>query len=447
MKRMRLAVAVLAAGACVAVSFWGTIGAGKMILAAEPNANVLGECDFDPADAIIKVPVAAGHQTWRCGLATSETSMFHSSLATKLERDDLLADNIPERPGDVVVVRRAPATSIGGVKVEFPHGTVFCGRLGHFGGYWSHTDGLIGLDVLAQQIVEIDFDEGMIRFLRAVPEAAGERFEIGSLQKRPRLRAVTVKAQCCDEPAEDFYVELEESDTIQIRSRDYRRLLEKRLIRQLHVEPTLGISGARRPRDSYAGRAASFGIGGYRTCDVRVVAGGDNVIGAGFLSRFVVTFDFPRGFMYLRPGKQFDRQDRHDVSGLRLRWSKASVVVGAVEPGSPAEAAGVLEDDRIVDVDGKPVNQETRATLWRQLHQQGSTLRLRLKRDGRIVTVDLKLEARPELPIEEGEQLKSPPRGTLYPRIPRPGGTVEVTGADRPGRTGEFVRPPWRGAQ
>jgi hypothetical protein len=416
MKRTRLAVAVLAAGAC-AVSSCGEIGARSAILAAEPESNVLGECEFDPGDAIIKAPVLAGGETCRCGLATSQTSMFHTSLAAKFERDDFLVDNIPERPGDSVVLRRVSATSLGGVKIEFRYGVVLCGRLGHFGAYWSHTDGLIGLDVLAQQIVEIDFDEGKIRFLRGVPEAAGERFEISSLQKRPRLCAVTVKARCCDEPAEDFYVELEEADTIQIRSRDYNKLLEDGRITQLHMEPTLGLSRVR-PFGSFAGTAATFGIGGFRKSDVRVVAGGANVIGTGFLSRFVVTFDFPRGFIYLRPGKQFDRKDHHDISGLRLGWSNDSVVVHATQPRSPAESAGVLAGDRIVDVDGKPINRESRAILWRQLRQEGSTLRLRLKRDGGIVIVDLKLEALPEMPIDKGDEPAASHRPDHVPNYP-----------------------------
>jgi hypothetical protein len=420
MKRTRLAVAVLV-GAYLAGPSRDGIGTDGGVLAAEPDASVLGDCEFDPADAIIKVPVMAGREAYRCGLATSRTSMFHTSLATKFQRDD----NFPEQPGAFLVMRIAPPTTIGGMKVEFPLGIIFCGKLGHVGGYWSHTDGLIGLDVLAHHIVEFDFDEGRVRFLRAVPEAAGERFDIASLQKRPRLCAVTVKAKFCDEPAEDFYVELEEPDTIQIRSPDNNRLLEQGAIRQLHVEPTLGLCGAR-PHGSLAGTAASFSIGGFQKSDVRVVAGNANVIGTGFLSRFVVTFDFPRGFMYLRPGKQFDRHDRHDLSGLSLGWSKQSVVVYAVQPGSPGTAAGVLAGDRIVDVDGKPVNLESRATLWRQLRQEGSTLSLRLKREGATVTVDLKLRAFPEMPILKGDYVPN------YPARAEPSELPELIKAGEP---------------
>ena len=406
MKKARLAIAVLATAALWGFNPWDTHALSGEILPAEPNTNVLGECDFDPGDPIVKVPVAAGAEAFRCGLATFQVHMFNKPFADKFDRFPPERVNA-EKPGDLFLLRVAPATSIGGAKIEFPNGIVYCSHFNPPVTRWSRSDGMIGLDVLVQHIVQVDFDEGKLRFLRAVPKAAGERFDIVSLQQRPRLCALTVKAQCCDEPAEEFFVQLENPDAIQLRSRVYRKLVKKGSIRRFHRESTLGLI---LESECWAGTADSFTIGRFQTKDVRAVVGGDNLIGLGYLSRFVVTFDFPRGFMYLQPGNQIDREDAHDVSGLGMVLKNDSPVIRRIEPGSTAEAAGFKTRDVIVDVDGQTINRENLASLWRKLRHEGSTLHIRVKRGGDEITFDLKLEETPE---ERGAADKPP--GPIVP--------------------------------
>ena len=367
---------------------------------AQPESPILAEFEFDPGEQVLRVPVSVGTDQYRFGLATANCSFFGKAFANKLARlpAELDFTDDPDENYRSFVFRSAPRASIGPLMVHFPRPYVTCGHLASFGGHFLRADGVIGLDVLIQQIVQIDFDNGKIRFLRSVPKDAGDRFEITSLQKRPRARAVTIKAQCGDGAAEDFYVDLENPDEISIRSPVYCRLFETKQLRRVHDESTFGNFRFGLCR---VGIASSFSMGRFRTMNVRTIVNGDNIIGLEYLSRYTVTFDFPSGFMYMRPGKQFDRAAGIDVSGLYAKWMRNSLVVSHCETGSPAEEAGLQEYDVILAVDGQPVCPESQSTFRRQIRQEGRTLRIHFKRGELHQNANLKLQAVPGRIIDE----------------------------------------------
>ncbi len=287
---------------------------------AEPDTTMLARFDISTKPTVLMVPVTVGRDPFQFGLATADFSVFSRAFAKSLPRLEAGLD----RPDDEFLgtaYRAAPQISVGNLRLQFPYPWVQCANPGTiFGAQFIGSDGVIGLDILAEQIVEINFDEGTIRFLSSVPKNPGDRFEITSLRKRPRACAVTIKARCCDEPVEDFYVELENPDAISIRAPVYRQLFEKRQIRNLRTESAIGAG-----RPVLVGSASSFELGRFQTKNVRVAVSGDNVIGLEYLSRYLVTFDFPQGVMYLRPGKQFERADKYDMSGLYAKVRKKAL--------------------------------------------------------------------------------------------------------------------------
>jgi serine protease Do len=83
--------------------------------------------------------------------------------------------------------------------------------------------------------------------------------------------------------------------------------------------------------------------------------------------------------------------------GLRFRTDRASeVVVASVEKGSPADAKGIQEGDRIERLDGAPagdlIDFETRLLD----HTAGDTVRLGVRRDGEVRDVEIALAEPPE---------------------------------------------------
>lgn len=81
-------------------------------------------------------------------------------------------------------------------------------------------------------------------------------------------------------------------------------------------------------------------------------------LGADVLSRFNIVFDYEDKSMYFKKGRQFNRPFEHDMSGIELYTQENKTrhyFISRIEPGSPAEKAGVLVDDEIVSINLMPV--------------------------------------------------------------------------------------------
>ena len=429
MNTKRIVVGSLTAVAFLALARWDWTRISALAAGAEPVSPILAEFDFDPGEPQLTVPVELGMNRYRLGLATRESSSFGKPFANTLPR---LPAEVDVSDDSIFASRMAPRASLGGIAVRFPRSSVLC-ELSPIGNErFSQCDAVVGLDVLVQHIVQIDFDDRKIRFLRAIPEAPGDRFEIVSLHKRPRLCAVTVKAQCCSEPADEFSVELESPDAIYLRSSVCRRLFDNGELRWPHDESTFDVT---RVPFCCVGTASSFTLGRFRTNDVRAVVHRDNVIGMGYLSRYVVTFDFPNGAMYLRPGKQFDREDGYDASGLFARMRDDGLVVGDCRFQSPAYEAGLQEQDVILDVDGQPVNLKNQSSFRKKILQQGSTVHVHFKRGGLDRNVEMKLPVIHRKVIDKNKPIPGTRAGDKIPDFePRsaPSELLEIEQTDEP---------------
>jgi len=90
-------------------------------------------------------------------------------------------------------------------------------------------------------------------------------------------------------------------------------------------------------------------------------------LGLGFLSRHIVTFDFPNSRIYFKKGRNFETTDETDMSGLHLLRVSNKTVVHSVDKGSPAEKAGIGANDVILSVQNKDANKYSMWELRRLL--------------------------------------------------------------------------------
>ena len=114
-------------------------------------------------------------------------------------------------------------------------------------------------------------------------------------------------------------------------------------------------------------------------------AGYDGLLGADFLARYRVVFDYSRRRMYLEPRAPAPPRAELDMSGLYLMTDRAArrIVVQEVRPGSPAQSAGVRPGDALVTLDGQPTVELSLAAVRRVLRSQdGRVVRLLLARNG-----------------------------------------------------------------
>ena len=79
---------------------------------------------------------------------------------------------------------------------------------------------------------------------------------------------------------------------------------------------------------------------------------------------------------------------------LNLIASEGLLIVH-VEPGSPAEKAGVLLGDLLLEIDGKPVAETDAVQEALRSHKTGSSVELKLARGGTLVKTSVSLAARP----------------------------------------------------
>jgi len=85
-------------------------------------------------------------------------------------------------------------------------------------------------------------------------------------------------------------------------------------------------------------------------------------LGANILQKFNVIFDYPQRSIYLKKNTHFYEPFEHDMSGMELYSGNpefARIFVSRVEPGSPADKAGIESDDEILSVNLIPTGQYT----------------------------------------------------------------------------------------
>ncbi len=108
-------------------------------------------------------------------------------------------------------------------------------------------------------------------------------------------------------------------------------------------------------------------------------------IGGGVLKRFVVTFDYGRQIMYLKPLPTPPEDiGGFDRAGMWFNVSGDGFKIVDVTANGPAEAAGLKVGDEIVGIDGQPSNTVKIYELRRRLRSQppGTVVALKVARSG-----------------------------------------------------------------
>lgn len=120
----------------------------------------------------------------------------------------------------------------------------------------------------------------------------------------------------------------------------------------------------------------------------------DGVIGSEILHRFKVIFDYSRQQMILEPYRSISDPEEYDMSGMLLIAEgtdfKIFKVRGIIE-NSPATAAGLLEGDIILAIDGKPTSNLTLEQVRQMFKQASRSYRLTIERDKRGIQTTIEL--------------------------------------------------------
>lgn len=209
--------------------------------------------------------------------------------------------------------------------------------------------GIVGMNAIREYVLQIDFDRGKLALLkpdyRNHPEwghAVPIRFnKLGMPIVTARMPA-SIKA--------DFIVDTGSNGSGSLTKPLFDYIVEEK---NLKTAEWLGETAAGTLRKSEA-RIANVTVGQF-TCKNLIIAEGNfHTLGLGWLRWFRVTFDFHNGKMYLKKGDQFDRPDETDMSGLHVLRIDGKTVVHSLDKAYPADQAGILVEDIILSVNGKP---------------------------------------------------------------------------------------------
>lgn len=121
----------------------------------------------------------------------------------------------------------------------------------------------------------------------------------------------------------------------------------------------------------------------------------NGAIGGEVLSRFTIIFNFPKEEMYLKKNASFRKDFHYNLSGLTLKakGSRLNVFeVTEVRRQSVAEAAGVMEGDLVMNVNGFQASGLSLNTLNGFFnYKPGKKINLVLDRKGEILKVSFSL--------------------------------------------------------
>jgi hypothetical protein len=271
-----------------------------------------------------------------------------------------------------------------------------------FAGSGKRFDGVIGYDLFAAYVVEIDYEAGQIRLYDPASFTFPAQADVVPIRLVDRKPYITASFSLGgDSLPGDFLLDTGAGGALGF-SGDF--VAEQRLIERAGrtlPSSSRGIGGATPARlgrvqslligrTMLPGPLATFSLAQGR--GVRADAAGR--IGGALLRRFTVTFHYAAQAIGLVPNSNFGRLLETDMSGLALLSSEGKVLVNRVAEESPAIEAGLRAGDRLMALDGRPAAELSLEAIRAMLIEHGRTRVLEIEREGRTLSIPILLRRR-----------------------------------------------------
>jgi len=274
--------------------------------------------------------------------------------------------------------------------------------------------GLIGMDFLKKYTVQIDFDEGLISFHK--PTSDGSIFSFLRPQKNVHPdwgKKIPIKYKLfsslpyingnIDGNTVTFLVDTgfwiqsktgSVSLSADLESKVFEKVSSETFSRTRKIKQVTLVDQTHSVSTKFTVVAKSF-IGSLEYKDVIFEQSDDSILGIPFLSRHLVTFDFPNNRLYLKKGEGFDRPGDVSVKlkilDFEIQRKGGSIYISSIDPNSLAYEKGIRQNDVLLKVDDQDVSAYGLAELvecFSQLHkQEDEIVTFTLKRGNDIINV------------------------------------------------------------
>lgn len=268
-------------------------------------------------------------------------------------------------------------------------------------------DGVLGYDVISRLVVRVDYEHKEITFYDPATFVADKHataLPVTFFRSIPVVDAkitlpggTPVDAKCAvDSGADGFHLSTPFTKANKVLA----------LVTRTISASSVGAGGETK---EFAGRIASLQLGPYllrepiTTFSINEKEGLlassdiDALIGGRILKRFTVTFDYPHHRILLQPDGHFSEPFRANESGLSLLAKGADFrrfEIDDVEPGSPAELAGVEKGDILTEMNGHPAIELDLEKIDEILQQAGKVIPIIILRNGHTLKMRLNLSER-----------------------------------------------------
>lgn len=236
-------------------------------------------------------------------------------------------------------------------------------NLDHLGDYDFPLDGIIGANVLDRFVVELNFDENVIRLYDKNDFPAPAGYTAQKIKLVP-FRIPIIEGGLMVSENETitgpYLVDTGAALALRINTPtvDSNELRDKVTPNFLYTGTALGNTST-----DHIGRLKGYSILNQKFDDVPIrmanVTTGvssftqvDGILGLEILKRFNMIFDYRKKVMYIQKNNLFDVPFRNNTTGLKIKKKEGYLEVENVIPKSAAEKADLKVGDQILSVNG-----------------------------------------------------------------------------------------------
>jgi predicted aspartyl protease len=269
--------------------------------------------------------------------------------------------------------------------------------------FGRRLDGILGGNFMMQHVVELDFEDNVMRLHDPGNFRYGGRGSELPFSIVDGIPYVELNLSLPNGKATrgSFLIDTGGNMVVHV----HRQVaVDRGLLEGLATLPETGYGIGGGSTSRVASRGSVLSIGPYRfkqpivvftddTAGLRANPASVGLLGMEVLRRFKVTFDYGRSRMYLEPNSRFSDPFVYDASGLRLRASRPSFsppFVSGVSDSSPASEAGIVRGDVLLAIDGRSTLGVAVEAIRKLLRQPNKSYELTLSRGEKRLTVKLR---------------------------------------------------------
>ena len=353
--------------------------------ACADDANVLAEFSVAKRGGALLLPVHTMDREFRFLLDTGCTSNWYDTTLTHTLKK---LGTLRTQTSSGIAVRdlyEAPMATLGPMSIDQGPGVLAHDFENVTEAIGSSLNGVIGMSHLRHYIVEINFDSGVVRFLKEKSLVAGEgidlTYERGVPSINITLDELGPQLLCIDTGA---------SSELRLEAGVFDLLRLEKKLKEFKTDRSIGVDLKGR-QVKRKGQLSELKVGSFVHRNMIVHHSQISALGLGYLSRYLVTFDFPNNKLYLKPSLAFDRQSLSDATGIGIILRKNQILIEQVTKNSPAAEVGIEAGDVLLEVDGSDARKSSLFDLRNLFSHAGEKHRLKVQRGEEVRTREILL--------------------------------------------------------